>query len=86
MAAIISFFQKTTILFGQDGNKPAVAQRIFLVGDAGEMKDGKHPVCDWLKQHIDWNDPGNTLVYLGDNVYPLGMPDEGSKAIAQQKP
>src|SRR5258708_16104742 len=56
-----------------------VVQRMFLVGDAGELKDGHHPVCDWLKQHVDWNDTSNVLVYLGDNVYPLGVPPEGSR-------
>ncbi|MBS1920131.1 MAG: metallophosphoesterase [Bacteroidetes bacterium] len=56
-----------------------ITQRIFLVGDAGEMQNGKHPVCDWLKQHIDWNDSSNVLIYLGDNIYPEGMPDAGKK-------
>jgi hypothetical protein len=55
-----------------------VVKRIFLVGDAGELKDGHHPVCDWLKAHIDWDDTSNVLVYLGDNIYPRGMPAEGS--------
>ena len=56
-----------------------VVQRMFLVGDAGEFKGAHHPVCDWLKQHVDWNDTSNVLVYLGDNIYPQGMPPEGSK-------
>lgn len=51
---------------------------MFLVGDAGALRDGHHPVCDWLKQHVDWNDSSNVLVYLGDNVYPRGIPPEGS--------
>jgi len=42
-----------------------VIQRMFLVGDAGELRQGRHPVCDWLKQHVDWNDTSNVLVYLG---------------------
>lgn len=56
-----------------------IVQRIFLVGDAGEMQNGKHPVCDWLKQNVDWNDSSNILVYLGDNIYPNGMPDAGKE-------
>ncbi|MFI5133232.1 MAG: BamA/TamA family outer membrane protein [Chitinophagales bacterium] len=56
-----------------------ITQRIFLVGDAGETQNGKHPVCDWLKEHVDWNDSSNVLVYLGDNIYPEGMPDGGKK-------
>ena len=60
------------------GQSDPVIQRMFLVGDAGELKDGHHPVCDWLKQHVDWNDSGNVLVYLGDNVYPHGVPADGA--------
>ncbi|HVU58767.1 MAG TPA: BamA/TamA family outer membrane protein [Puia sp.] len=56
-----------------------VIQRMYLVGDAGELADGHHPVCDWLKAHVDWNDTSNVLVYLGDNIYPHGMPDVGAK-------
>jgi hypothetical protein len=62
-----------------------VIQRMFLVGDAGELREGRHPVCDWLKQHVDWNDTSNVLVYLGNNVYPHGMPAEGSKDYAMAK-
>ncbi|MEJ0102537.1 MAG: hypothetical protein WDO19_08285 [Bacteroidota bacterium] len=62
-----------------------IVQRIFLVGDAGELDNGKHPVCDWLKQNVNWDNPGNTIVYLGDNIYPLGMPAEGSKSFETSK-
>ena len=62
-----------------------VVQRLFLVGDAGELKDGHHPVCDWLKQHVDWNDSSNVLVYLGDNVYPRGVPADGSARLDEAK-
>ncbi len=60
------------------GQTDRIVQRVFLVGDAGELDGDHHPVCDWLKQHVNWNDPNNTLVYLGDNIYPQGMPSEGS--------
>lgn len=62
------------------GQTDPVIQRMFLVGDAGELKDGHHPVCDWLKQHVDWNDTSNVLVYLGDNIYPHGMPSPDGTA------
>lgn len=62
-----------------------VVQRLFLVGDAGALRDDHHPVCDWLKQHVDWNDSNNALVYLGDNIYPLGMPSDGSKDLDAAK-
>lgn len=66
--------------------QPVVQQRIFLVGDAGEFTNGKHPVCDWLKANVNWNDTNNILMYLGDNIYPKGLPQAGSKTYdAAQK-
>ena len=62
-----------------------IAQRIFLVGDAGMLEHGKQPVLDWLKQHVDWNDSSNTIIYLGNNIYPSGLPDEGSKTFTAAK-
>jgi len=57
-----------------------VVRRLFLVGDAGAFIDGHQPVCDWLRAHVDWNDTANMLIYLGDNIYPGGMPPEGSRS------
>ncbi len=74
---LMSFFHGISLRAQSD----RVVQRLFLVGDAGELKDGRHPVCDWLKSHVDWNDTSNVLVYLGDNIYPLGMPPEGSQHV-----
>jgi len=70
-------------LAGGQGDR--VIQRLYLVGDAGELNDGHHPVCDWLKQHVDWNDTSNVLVYLGDNIYPHGMPSEGSAGLDEAR-
>ncbi|GGB15674.1 BamA/TamA family outer membrane protein [Puia dinghuensis] len=65
-------------IFSGYGQTDPVVQRMFLVGDAGQLKDGHHPVCDWLKTHVDWDDSSNVLVYLGDNIYPMGMPPDGA--------
>lgn len=62
-----------------------VIQRLYLVGDAGELQDGHHPVCDWLKQHVNWDDSNNVLVYLGDNIYPHGMPPEGASGASEAR-
>src|ERR1700743_3357570 len=63
--------------YGQSGEQDPVVRRLFLVGDAGTLSNGRQPVCDWLRQHVDWNDSVNMLIYLGDNIYPGGMPPEG---------
>jgi hypothetical protein len=57
----------------------SLARRIILIGDAGELqKDGHNPVIDAVKQRIDLQDARNTVLFLGDNVYPLGLPDAGA--------
>jgi hypothetical protein len=64
------------------GQQDPVVKRLFLVGDAGQLgEDGHHPVCDWLKAHINWDDTSNVLIYLGDNIYPQGMPADGSSKV-----
>jgi Omp85 superfamily domain len=68
-----------SVCFGQ---QDPVVKRLFLVGDAGQLGEaGHHPVCDWLKAHINWDDSSNVLVYLGDNIYPQGMPADGSSKV-----
>ena len=64
------------------GAEDPVVRRLFLVGDAGALIDGHQRVCDWLRQRVDWNDTANMLIYLGDNIYPGGMPPEGSAGRA----
>lgn len=62
-----------------------VIQRLYLVGDAGQLLDGHHPVCDYLKQHVNWDDSNNVLVYLGDNIYPHGMPPDGASDVDEAR-
>jgi hypothetical protein len=63
----------------------SVKHRIFLIGDAGNYFNNTHPVVEWLKKNVDWNDPHNTVVYLGDNVYPHGLPSQGDPSYAYSK-
>lgn len=63
----------------------SINQRIFLVGDAGELLGNKQPVVDWIKDHADMNDEKNTVLFLGDNIYPLGLPMEGEASYPEAK-
>lgn len=63
----------------------SISQRIFLVGDAGVLVNDKHPVIDWLKKNIDWNDEKNSVIYLGDNIYEFGLPLAGDPTYAVSK-
>jgi len=62
-----------------------IRHRIFLIGDAGELMGNTHPVIDWLKKNVDWNDERNTAIYLGDNIYPHGLPTEGESDYKEAK-
>jgi hypothetical protein len=76
------------LLFGfnySNAQIDSIRHRIFLVGDAGSLLGNKHPVIDWLKNKINWDDEKNTVLYLGDNIYPYGMPSEGEALYAYSK-
>ena len=52
-----------------------ISQRIVLIGDAGQLTDGKHPVVDAVRNTIPL-DKKTTVLFLGDNLYKNGLPDK----------
>jgi hypothetical protein len=48
--------------------------RIVLIGDAGQLTDGRHYVVSAAKRNIIF-DKKTTVVFLGDNLYKTGLPD-----------
>lgn len=60
-------------------------QRLFLIGDAGYLQGNSHPVLDWLTKNVNWNDEKNVALFLGDNIYPDGLPDEGDAEYVYTK-
>ncbi|ROH97443.1 metallophosphoesterase [Chryseobacterium daecheongense] len=62
--------------------------KIFLIGDAGNADEiqAKHTL-NFLKNKLDSADKNSMLIFLGDNIYPLGMPKETDKeyAVAKEK-
>ena len=65
------------LAFFVNAQTDTLKHRIFLVGDAGELVGNEHPLMDWLKRNVNWDDEKNVAVYLGDNIYPYGLPMEG---------
>lgn len=56
----------------------SLMMRIYLVGDAGKMENGHHPVLEDLSRRLLREDiPMTHILYLGDNIYPSGMPEVG---------
>jgi hypothetical protein len=63
------------------GQAPAtdVAYTLFLVGDAGEPDIVNQPLGKVLRSQVERSGPNVTMLYLGDNIYPKGMPSEDAK-------
>ncbi len=54
-----------------------VSHTLYLIGDAGlSPKDGMNPALKLFKKRLDQADKNSTAIYLGDNIYPAGMPDK----------
>lgn len=62
--------------------------QVFLIGDAGNAEEiqAQHTL-NFLKNKIDSAGKNSMLIFLGDNIYPLGMPKENDKeySLAKQK-
>lgn len=57
----------------------APMQSVFLIGDAGApAKEGTDPVFAMLKSQMDAAGKKGAVVFLGDNIYPKGLPDTSS--------
>lgn len=54
-----------------------IVQRLLLIGDAGEPEE-QAPVLDKLSEWASRAPAKTTTVFLGDNIYPNGMPDKGA--------
>jgi hypothetical protein len=63
-----------------------IESSLFLIGDAGEPDPRERSkVLDSLAAQVS-QDPGKALVvFLGDNVYPDGIPEEGQAAYADAR-
>lgn len=64
---------------GDTINKPqitgdTISKRIVLIGDAGQLTNGRHPIVDAVRKLIQL-DSNTTVFFLGDNLYRNGLPD-----------
>lgn len=51
-----------------------IIQRIVLIGDAGQLTNGRHPVVDAVKKLVKL-DKKTLVLFMGDNLYRTGLPD-----------
>lgn len=58
-----------SMTWGQD------THRVFLIGDAGEPHQPTDPNLQFLDSLLRQASPQDILIFLGDNLYPKGLPD-----------
>jgi len=49
---------------------------LYLLGDAGKLDEGQHKVYEVLKKQMAKTGKQSGVIFLGDNIYPQGMPGE----------
>ncbi|MGX9986986.1 metallophosphoesterase [Soonwooa purpurea] len=65
-----------------------IAHTFYLVGDAGNAdKEHTKKILNQFQQKLDSADANSTLLFLGDNIYPSGLPTKDSKnrKLAEEK-
>ena len=58
-----------------------IAHTMFLIGDGGNAElNKKLKLTDVLKNELAQYDQNSSIIFLGDNIYPVGMPSKQQKA------
>jgi hypothetical protein len=61
-----------------------IMQRIVLIGDAGQLTNGKHPVVNAVRTLITL-DKKTAVLFLGDNLYKAGLPDDQDLSYGESR-
>lgn len=73
--SLLSFFVFTFFTVCGQAQQDTIQNRIILIGDAGSLKNGQSPVIDVVKK-LYALDKKTTVIFLGDNLYDYGLPNE----------
>ena len=76
----LSILQTISAQNGRD----SIQSRIILVGDAGSLIKGEASVLDVIRKQMNLDDR-TTVLFLGDNLYDYGLPNEYARGFAQAK-
>jgi hypothetical protein len=68
---------------GQALLQPEPPLHIFLAGDAGENSPSDMPALDSMRKAIEANSGQKIAIFLGDNIYPSGLPAENHPSRKQ---
>ncbi len=64
--------------------KDTIQVRLVLIGDAGSLQNGRHPVVDAVRNNIKL-DSNTTILFLGDNLYRNGLPGDEYPTYSEAK-
>ena len=65
-----------------------ITHSMYLIGDSGNSPlGGTKPALKLLKSHLDTASENSSVIFLGDNIYPVGMPkkSEDYRQIAEHR-
>ncbi len=63
-----------------------VSHTVYLIGDAGlSPKNELNDALKLFKNKLNSADPNSTAIFLGDNIYPAGLPNEKDAGESYQK-
>lgn len=68
--------------------KEEVSHTFYLIGDAGNADEVKaKQMLSLFEERLEKGSPESTVVFLGDNIYPKGMPpeDHPDRKLAEEK-
>lgn len=68
----------------QNSGDDSVTNRIVLIGDAGALVNGQAPVMQAVRKLVPL-DKKTTVIFLGDNLYRQGLPDEQMKIYSSKR-
>ncbi|MDB5203854.1 MAG: metallophosphoesterase [Ferruginibacter sp.] len=74
MRKTITLLTAASFIFSGVIAQDSLQSTIVLIGDAGQLTNGRHPVVAAVKRNIPINKK-TTIIYLGDNLYKTGLPD-----------
>lgn len=67
-------------------SKNSPLHTFYLIGDAGESPNGKlNPALKLFKERLAKADKNSTAIFLGDNIYPAGMPSKKHEDYEEAK-
>ncbi|TXN38106.1 phosphoesterase [Flagellimonas hymeniacidonis] len=64
-------------------NNEEIEHTFYLIGDAGKSPMGDmNPALKKFKSRLEGANKNSTAIFLGDNIYPAGLPDKKDSTIA----